>query len=96
MKKGVREHAKKFRGRPKAKSSGATRKRAVNVSIDEKILADAKAMGINLSQLLESELRARTQRERDRRFQEEHRAAIESHNRFIDDNGIWSEKYRSW
>jgi post-segregation antitoxin (ccd killing protein) len=36
------------------------------------------------------------QAERDRQFQEEHREAIESYNRFIAKYGIWSEKYRSW
>lgn len=76
------------------KKGGA--KRAVNLSIDETILADAKAMAINLSQLLEDELRKRVQDERNRRFQEEHREAIESHNKFIEKHGIWSEKFRSW
>ena len=37
------------------------RKRAANVSIDEDILAAAKAMNINLSQTLEEELRRRVQ-----------------------------------
>jgi hypothetical protein len=34
--------------------------------------------------------------ERIRPFTEEHRDAIEAHNRFIVEHGIWSEKYRSW
>ena len=71
-------------------------KRAANVSIDAEILAEAKAMKINLSQTLEDELRKRVQDERVKRFQEEHREAIESHNRFIEKHGIWSKKYRSW
>jgi antitoxin CcdA len=71
-------------------------KRAANVSIDAEILAEAKAMKINLSQTLEEELRKRVQDERVRRFQEEHREAFEAHNRFIEEHGIWSKKYRSW
>ena len=71
-------------------------KRAANVSIDAEILAEAKAMKINLSQTLEDELRKRVQDERVKRFQEEHREAFESHNRFIEKHGIWSKKYRSW
>jgi antitoxin CcdA len=71
-------------------------KRAANVSIDAEILAEAKAMKINLSQTLEEELRKRVQDERVRRFQEEHREAFESYNRFIEKNGIWSKKYRKW
>jgi len=71
-------------------------KRATNVSVDAEILAEAKAMKINLSQTLEDELRKRVQDERVKRFQEEHREAMESHNRFIEKHGIWSKKYRSW
>ena len=71
-------------------------KRAVNVSVDAGILDMAKGMNINLSQTLEDALRKRTQDERDRRFQDEHREAIEAHNRFIEKHGIWSKKYRSW
>jgi len=71
-------------------------KRATNVTVDAEILAEAKAMKINLSQTLEDELRKRVQDERVRRFQEEHREAFESYNRFIEKNGIWSKKYRKW
>jgi antitoxin CcdA len=71
-------------------------KRAVNVSVDAEILAQAKRQGINLSAALEGELRRLTEEERIKRFQEEHREAFESYNRFIEEHGIWSEKYRSW
>lgn len=72
------------------------RKRPVNVTIDEAVLADAKRLGMNLSQVLEDELRKRVTEEKTRRWQEENREAIEAHNRFIETHGIWSEKYRSW
>jgi antitoxin CcdA len=72
------------------------RKRAVNVTVDEHVLADAKRFGINLSQVLEDGLRTRVTEEKTRRWQEENREALESHNRFIEKHGIWSVKYRSW
>jgi antitoxin CcdA len=81
---------------PPAKTTKQVGKRAVNVSVDAGILDLAKGMNINLSQTLEDALHKRTQDERDRRFQDEHRDAIEAHNRFIEKNGIWSKKYRSW
>ena len=96
-KKQFRESSEKFRhsGRigqpPKPR-----RKRAVNVTVDEDILSDAKQLGMNLSQVLEDELRKRVTEEKTRRWQEENREAIEAHNRFIEKHGIWSEKYRSW
>ena len=72
------------------------RKRPVNVTVDEDVLAEAKQLGLNLSQVLEDELRKRVTEEKTRRWQEENREAFEAHNRFIEKHGIWSEKYRSW
>lgn len=72
------------------------RKRAVNVTVDGDLLADAKDLGLNLSQLLEEELRGRVTDEKTRRWEEENREALEAHNRFIEKHGIWSAKYRSW
>ena len=71
------------------------RKRAVNVTVDEDVLAGAKELGLNLSQVLEDELRKRVSEERTRRWQEENREAIEAHNRFIEKHGIFSSKYPS-
>ena len=96
-KKQFHEPAEKFRhsgriGQPPLPG----RKRAVNVTVDENVLTEAKQLGLNLSQVLEDELKKRVTEERTRRFQEEHREAIEAHNRFIETHGIWSAKYRSW
>jgi antitoxin CcdA len=71
------------------------RKRPVNVTVDEDVLAEAKQLGLNLSQVLEEELRKRVTDERTRRWQDENREAFEAHNRFIEKHGIWSTKYRS-
>ncbi len=102
MAKSFNDSARPFRrdeAQPKRRLGEAAkpaRKRATNVSIDEEILAEAKAMGINLSQTLEEELRKRVQDGRNRRFQDENREAIDSYNRFIAKHGIWSKKYRKW
>ena len=72
------------------------RKRPVNVTIDEDVLADAKRLGINLSQVLEDELRKRVTEEKTRRWQEENREAIEAHNLFIEKHGIFGEEFRNW
>jgi antitoxin CcdA len=72
------------------------RKRAANVSIDEDILAAAKAMNINLSQTLEKELRRRVQAERDEKWRRENRSAIESYNRFIEKHGVFLEEFQDW
>jgi antitoxin CcdA len=103
MKKGLSDSPKRYRATPLEKHSGRigqppkpTRKKAANVTISEDVLADAKKLGINLSQTLEDELRKRIKEEKTKRWQEENREAFESHNRFIEKYGIWSEKYRTW
>jgi antitoxin CcdA len=88
------ESPKKF-GRPTRIGTPGP-KRAVNVSVDAEVLAVAKDLKINLSQVLEDELRKLVKEERIRRFTEENRDAIDSYNRFIEEHGIWSEKYRNW
>ena len=72
------------------------RKRAVNVTVAEDILAEAKRLKMNLSQVLEDELRKRVTEEKTRRWQEENREAIEAHNRFIEKHGIFGEEFRNW
>jgi antitoxin CcdA len=67
------------------------RKRTANVSIDADILAEAKALKINLSQALEEKLRARVTEERIKRWQSENRAFFESYNSYVQRNGTLSE-----
>jgi antitoxin CcdA len=93
MAKGFSEEAKAFRFARQRKSAP---KRAVNVSVDSEVLAEAKAMGINLSQTLESELRKQVRQAKIDRWSEENKGAIDSYNRFIEEHGIWSEEYRKW
>ena len=71
-------------------------KRAVNVSVDAQILAAAKALGINLSQTLEDELRKRTQQAREAKWREENREFIESYNRLIERAGVAGEEFQDW
>ena len=94
--KGFAEEPAHFRAEDGVRHERQSRKRAVNVTVQEHILAQAKEMKLNLSQVLEDELKKRLREERTRRFQEENRDAIESHNRFIEKHGIWSEKFRTW
>jgi len=103
MKKDFEEPAKPFRRAPEPKHNvhigpgpKPGPKRAVNVSVDADILKVAKEMKVNLSQALEETLRNLTKEERNRRFQEENREAIDSYNRFIEKHGIWGRKYRKW
>jgi antitoxin CcdA len=71
-------------------------KKATNVTLDSALLAEARALGINLSRTLEERLEELVKAERIKRWQEENRAAIESMNRFIEKYGIFGEEFRTW
>ena len=71
-------------------------RRAVNLTIDAEILAAAKAQGVNLSQVLEEELRRLTKKAREAKFREESREAVESYNRLVERAGVFGEEFQDW
>ena len=77
---------------PKALSP--VKRRPVNLSLDEAVVAEARSYGISLSRTSEEALTAAVKTERERRWKEENRAAIEGNNRWIEQNGLPLEKYR--
>ncbi len=72
------------------------RKRAVNLSIDAELVAEAKAAGTNLSAVLEAALRDELRDLRKKQWQAENRKATESMNGYVRQHGLWSDKYRTW
>ncbi|HET8612392.1 MAG TPA: type II toxin-antitoxin system CcdA family antitoxin [Sphingomonas sp.] len=74
---------------PRAKASRATgARRAANLSLDAGHLAEARALGINISQACEAGLVRQIRVERARRWREENQAAIQSSNAFVEANGL--------
>jgi antitoxin CcdA len=72
------------------------RKKAVNLSIDAELAAEAKAAGTNMSALLERALRAELKERRETQWLEENRAAIEASNRHFEQHGLPLAKFRTW
>ena len=68
------------------------KKKAVNLSIDAELLADSKALGVNLSNILEEKLREL----RVQAWKRDAAAAIAQENEYIEKHGIWNAKHRSW
>jgi antitoxin CcdA len=64
----------------------------VNLSVDARLLEDARDYEINLSALLTTALR----QEIGRRWREENKSAFEELGKEIEENGIWSDGLRSW
>ena len=69
-------------------------KRPTNVSINEDLLAQARDLGVNLSQTLEEGLKARLSEERRRRWLEENKAAFVACNEHFEKYGLWSDGIR--
>jgi antitoxin CcdA len=64
------------------------KRKPVNVSIDTGIVQAAREAGLNLSQASEAGLIVAIKRERERRWVEENRAAIESSNGWLEEHGL--------
>ena len=77
-----------------AKPLSVGKRRSVNLSLDEAVVAEAREYGISLSRTSEEALAIAVKKERERRWKDENRAAIEANNRWIEQNGLPLEKYR--
>lgn len=75
-----------------ALSSG--KRKAVNLSLDTGVVAAAREVGLNLSQVCEAALRDASKLERERRWQEENREWIEANNAWVEKHGLPLAKYR--
>lgn len=72
------------------------KKRAVNLSIDAELVAEAKAAGTNLSAVLERALEQELKERRSEKWRQENRKAIEGHNKFIRKHGLLSDDWRKF
>lgn len=75
------------------KAPKPTRK-PTNMSLDSRLVEEAKALGLNMSQLAEEALAKAISEEKSRRWLEENREAIESSNEYVERNGLPLAKYR--
>jgi antitoxin CcdA len=78
-----------------AKNETAARK-AANLSIDAAVLADAKALDINVSRAAETGIAEAVRTEKNRRWLEENREALLYYNEWMEENGLLLEEYRQF
>ncbi len=64
------------------------------MTIDSALVEEAKALGLNLSQLAEEALAKAVSEEKSRLWREENKEAIESSNEYVRRNGLPLAKYR--
>ena len=71
-------------------------KRAANVSINQGLLEDAKALDINLSATFERALEAEVRARKREKWLEENREAIAAYNEHVREHGVWSDGLRGF
>lgn len=74
----------------------ATLKKPTNLSVRTDLLEEARALGINLSQTLETALTAEVKKVKEKQWLEENRAGIDAYNRYIEQHGLFSDRFRSF
>lgn len=79
---------------PHLKLKSPSGKRAINVTLNKNIVADAKDLGINISQSCERGLAAEIKRVREAQWLSENREAIEATNAWVEKNGLPLAEYR--
>lgn len=69
-------------------------KKAANLSLAESLLAEAKALGLNVSQAAEAGLAKAVAEERAARWQRENAEAIASANAYVEEHGLPLAEFR--
>ena len=85
----MREDAKRYRAGPS--KSRPRKKKAVNLTIDAELLAEARTSGTNLSNVLEMALKEQLKQQRWEKWRDDNRAAIEASNAQLERDGLWFE-----
>lgn len=73
---------------------GTGKKKATNLSLDQELLKDARALGVNISAAAEQGVSEAVRKAKGEAWLEENREAIEYWNDWVDKNGLPLEKYR--
>ncbi len=66
----------------------------VNLTLDEALVTEAKARGLNLSAVSERAIADKTREARMRQWAEDNREALEAKSKLIEQEGLWSDGLR--
>lgn len=72
------------------------RKKATNVTVDEKLLERARRLKLNLSQVLEAGLVEALRRHEGEEWLRKNREALEAYNEHVEKHGVFSNGLRSF
>jgi len=71
-------------------------RKATNVTLSADVLAEAKALGINISRTCDDALRKLVKAERERQWREENAEFIAAYNEHVERDGVFSDGLRSF
>jgi antitoxin CcdA len=74
----------------------AARKKSVNLSIDAELAAEAKEFGANMSALLEKALQHELRAQREQKWREQNKSAMNAYDKHIEKDGLWLDEFRTW
>jgi antitoxin CcdA len=74
----------------------SAKKQATNLSIRSDLLRQAKARNINLSRTLEESLETLLKAQDRQTWLEQNSDAMDAANRFVEENGLWSDGLRQF
>ena len=72
------------------------RRKSVNISIESRLVEEAKQLGINVSRAAEESIAKAVSKEKSRRWLLENKEALESWNEYVQKNGLPLAKYRQF
>ncbi len=78
-----------------AVTTSATKK-ATNITLSADVLAEARALNINISQACDKYLRELVRGEREKRWQHEHAEFIAAYNQTLEQDGLPLDEWRSF
>lgn len=70
------------------------RQKATNVTLDQALIADARALGVNVFQAAQNGVEVAVKQAKQEAWIAENRAAMEANNRWVEENGVPLEEYR--
>jgi len=76
--------------------AAASTRKATNITLSADVLAEAKALGINISRACDEYLRGLVKAERERQWRENNQAAIAAYNARVERQGVFSDGLRAF
>ena len=73
-----------------------SQRKSVNISIESRLIEEAKELGINISRAAEESIEKAVSEEKSRRWLLENKEAIENWNEYVLKNGLPLAKYRQF